>query len=98
MLKGPKVAPLLSSWRAHVSQPGELVSGADWCRLASISCKSSGDACLEPLELWNLTCMLTRSPSTLMSEIHSVNPCTSTHGPGEQFSGVRSLLLAAGSV
>src|ERR1700737_294638 len=96
MFIGPNVAPLLNSWRVQVLQPVTSEMGNVACRLASISCKSSGEACVAELELRNLTCMLTRFPSTLTSVIHNVNPCTSTHGPGEQFSGVGPALFAPG--
>src|SRR3984893_68626 len=90
-LMGPNVAPLLNSCRLQELQLGASVTRPETCRLASISWRSSGDACVEGLELRNLTCMLTTSPVRFTPEIQSVKPCTSAQGPGVQFSGVRGL-------
>src|ERR1700694_3282393 len=71
-VSGPNFAPLLNSWRAQVWQPGEPVMRPEACCLESISCRSSGEAWVEPLELRNMTCMLTTFPVTVRFVTHSV--------------------------
>ena len=69
---GPKVAPLLNSWRFHIRHPGESVTRLELWRFESIKRRSSGEAWVALLAFLKVTCMLTRSPSIFRLETHSV--------------------------
>src|SRR5262245_45786967 len=89
---GPKIAPPLNSCRVNVLHPGASAMGIDERRPVSMSCRSSGEACVESLEFWNFTVRCTTSFWTCTFDTQIVYPFSSAQGPGEQFSGLRLLL------
>src|SRR5207237_10557991 len=91
MSTGPKKAPPLKSLRVNVLHAAASVTIREDRRPVSMSCRSSGEACVELLEFWNLTVMRTTPLSILTLEIQILSPFTFAHGPGEQLSAPRLL-------